>query len=69
MSKVVLATCQFRIEKQVKKNLISIKRQMKKAKSNGAHPVHFKVQDKPAIKPEQFQICDNLRQMSFADYF
>ena len=41
MAKVVLATCQFKIEKEVEKNLISIKRQMKKAKDGGAHLVHF----------------------------
>ena len=40
-SKIVLATCQFRIEKQVKKNLASIARQMRHAKKRGAHLVHF----------------------------
>ena len=40
-SKIVLATCQFRIEKQVRKNLASIARQMRYAKKRGAHLVHF----------------------------
>lgn len=39
--KLVLATCQFQIEKQVKKNLASITRQMRYAKKHGAHLVHF----------------------------
>ena len=41
MAKVVLATSQFKIEKDVEKNLISIKHQMKKAKAGAAHLIHF----------------------------
>lgn len=41
MAKLVLATCQFRIEKQVKKNLASILRQMRYAKTKGAKLIHF----------------------------
>lgn len=41
MAKIILATSQFKIEKEVEKNLISIKRQMKKAKAGGAHLIHF----------------------------
>ena len=40
-AKIVLATCQFRIERQVKKNLASMTRQMHAAKKRGAHLVHF----------------------------
>ena len=41
MSKIVLATCQFLIEKQVEKNVSSIVRHMRHAKAKGAHLVHF----------------------------
>ncbi len=41
MARLVLATCQFKIEKQVPKNLRAIARQMKLAKSKGAHLIHF----------------------------
>ena len=41
MSKVVLATCQFCIQKRVEHNLYYITRQMKQAKEKGAHLVHF----------------------------
>ncbi len=41
MSKVVLATCQFCIQKRVEHNLRSVTSQMKQAKEKGAHLVHF----------------------------
>ena len=41
MAQLTLATCQFEIRTQVAKNLRSITRQMKLAKSGGAHLVHF----------------------------
>ena len=41
MAQLSLATCQFEIRTQVAKNLQAITRQMKQAKSKGAHLVHF----------------------------
>jgi len=41
MSKLVLATCQFCIEKRVEDNLRHVTRQMKQAKQKGTHLVHF----------------------------
>ena len=41
MAKIVLATCQFHIEKKPEKNLRAITRQMMDAKAKGAHLVHF----------------------------
>ena len=41
MAKLVLATCQFCIQKQVEENLRSVSRQMKLAKAKGADLVHF----------------------------
>ena len=41
MAQLILATCQFEIQTQVAKNLRAITRQMKQAKSKGAHLVHF----------------------------
>ena len=41
MARLVLATCQFEIEKEVAKNLRGVTRQMKLAKSKGAQLVHF----------------------------
>ena len=41
MAKLILATCQFYINKRVEQNLRSITRQMKQAKAKGAHLVHF----------------------------
>ena len=41
MAQLTLATCQFEIQTQVAKNLQAITRQMKRAKSKGAHLVHF----------------------------
>ena len=41
MAQLVLATCQFCIQKDVKENLRSVLRQMKKAKSRGAQLTHF----------------------------
>ncbi len=41
MAKIVLATCQFNIEKKPEKNLRAITRQMMDAKAKGAHLVHF----------------------------
>ncbi len=41
MARLVLATCQFEIEKEVARNLRGVTRQMKLAKSKGAQLVHF----------------------------
>ena len=41
MAKLRLATCQFHIKDQTEQNLRSVVRQMKQAKSEGAHLVHF----------------------------
>jgi predicted amidohydrolase len=41
MAKLTLATCQFRIETDTALNLRSIERQMRKARSRGAHLAHF----------------------------
>ena len=41
MAKIVLATCQFCIERQAEQNLGYVTRQMRKAGEQGAHLVHF----------------------------
>ena len=41
MANLVLATCQFPIQKQIEKNLSYIIRQLKQSKEQGAHLVHF----------------------------
>ena len=41
MAQLVLATCQFCIQKDVNENLRSVLRQMKKAKARGAQLAHF----------------------------
>lgn len=41
MAKLVLATSQFRIEKQIDKNLNSVLRHMRYASHKGAHLIHF----------------------------
>jgi predicted amidohydrolase len=41
MSKLTVATCQFRIESEPDRNLRAIERQMKMAQKRGAHLAHF----------------------------
>lgn len=41
MARLVLATCQFCIDKQPERNLKSVIRQIKLAKAQGAHLIHF----------------------------
>ena len=41
MANLVLATCQFPIQKEIEKNLSYIIRQLKQSKEQGAHLVHF----------------------------
>jgi len=41
MSKIVLATCQFSIKKEMEPNLRSVRQQMQQAAADGAQLVHF----------------------------
>ena len=41
MANLILATCQFPIDKDVEQNLKYVARQIKQAKAKGAHLVHF----------------------------
>ena len=41
VAKLTVATCQFLIEKEPERNLRSVLRQLKQAKAEGAHLVHF----------------------------